>query len=150
MEHPGLVLAGGVALLGVAYEVISVITKGVSRKIKFNKMSNKQKEVYLLLKDILKKSRKIKKADNGKILVNDLNITCDILNYLGDYVSMLDEIQNILLRLQSAIDTQNENEYEKCRQDLESSVFNFDRNHDNILNKKMHLEENPNQITVSK
>ena len=141
MEHPGLVLAGGAAIVGLAYKAIAAIVKGVKRKHDFNKMNDKQKDIYLLLKDILKSSRKIKKADNGKVLVKDLNITYDIVNYLGEYADMLDKIQNILQRLQSAIKSKNEVEYEKCRLDLETSVFAFDRNHDNILNKQMHLEE---------
>ena len=139
MEHPGLVLAGGAALIGVVVKLISAVVK----KVKFNKMNKKQQEVYLLLKKILKKSRKIKESDNGKTLVNDLNITYTIINYLGDYVDMLDTIQDILLRLQSAVDNKDEIEYERCRLDLETSVFTFDREHDNLLNKKMHLIENP-------
>jgi len=142
MEHPGLVLAGGAAVVGLAYKLISIIFKTIGRKMKFNRMNKKQREIYLLLKDVLKKSGKIKKADNGEILVKDLNITYDIINYLGEYADMLDRIEDILLTLRSAIERKDIEAYEKCRIDLENSVFSFDESHDNILNKEMHLVEN--------
>lgn len=146
MEHPALVLGGGALVAGLVVKGIAAVYKSIKNKVKFNSMNKKQQEIYLLLKNILKKSRKIKKADNGKILVNDLNITYDIVNYLGEYADMLDQIQSILLKLQTAIENKNENEYEACRLELENSVFSFDRTHDNILNKKMNLIENPEKI----
>ena len=146
MEHPALVLAGGAAIAGLAYKLLSTIVKGVSRKVKFNKMNKKQQEVYLLIKSILKKSRKIKKADNGKVLIKDLNITYDIVNYIGEYADMLDNIHNILTRLQAAIDNKNELEYERLRLELETSVFSFDRSHGNILGENLHLEESNKEV----
>lgn len=143
MEHPALIIAGGAAILGLGIKLVETLVKKTVRKVRFNKMNKKQQEIYLLLKDILKKARKIKKAENGKILVKDLNITYDIVNYLGEYVDMLDNIHNILSRLQQAIENKNETEYERCRLDLETSVFNFDMTHGNILNQKMNLIENP-------
>ena len=141
MEHPGLVLAGGAALVGLAYKFVSIILKKMGRAIEFNSMNKKQQDIYRLLKDVLKKSRKIKKSDNGEILVDDLNITYEIVNYLGDYADMLDRIENILINLKGAIEREDQIAYEKCRLELESSVFNFDLEHGNILNKKMHLTE---------
>lgn len=132
MEHPGLALAGGSAIATLA------ITAYANR-MRYNDMNSKQQEVYTLLKKVLKKAKKIKKIGNGDILVNDLNITYDIIECIGEYVDMLDTIQSILLRLQEAIENKNETEYERCRLELETSVFNFDRDHDNILNKKMQL-----------
>lgn len=146
MEHPALVIGGGALLAGLVVKGIASVYKSIKNKVKFNSMNKKQQEIYLLLKNILKKSRRIKKADNGKILVNDLNITYDIVNYLGEYADMLDEIQGILIRLQEAIENKNEDEYETCRLELENRVFSFDRTHDNILNKQMNLIENPENV----
>lgn len=141
VEHPALILAGGAALLGLAYKVGSAIIKKISRKIKFNELNDKQKKIYEILKEILRKARKIKKVENGDILVKDLNITYEITDHLRDYPDMLDKIYEILLKLDNSITKKNQNEYEKCRIELETCVFDFDKTHGNILNEQMHLVE---------
>lgn len=142
MEHPGLVLAGGAIIVGLLVKLITKMLKGLNNSIKYNDMNNGQKEVYQLLKEVLKKSRKLKKSNNGEILVDDLKITYEIIDNLRDYPDMLNIIKTILLKLNSAIENNNIDEFEKCRLALESNVFMFEQEHDKYLNKKMHLVQN--------
>ncbi len=143
MEHPALVLAGGAVVAGIAYKLVSGIVKGISRKVKYNKLNDKQKQIYQLLSQILKKARKIKKVDNGNILVKDLVITYNITDHLREYPQMLDQLSVILLKLKEAIEKKNDTKYEEYRVELENKVFAFDKEHGNLLNKEMNLIENP-------
>ena len=150
MEHPALIIAGGAALAGFAYKVGSLIIKKMVRSMKYNDMNEKQKETYQLLKEVIKKARKIKKIGNGDILVKDLNITYEIIEHLRDYPDMLDKIEGILTRLKVAIENKDEAEYENCRLDLETSVFTFDNQNDNLLNREMRLIEAEPKVATGK
>ena len=142
MEHPGLVLAGGAIIVGLLVKLITKMIKGLNNSIKYNDMNNEQKEVYQLLKEVLKKSRKIKKGNNGEILVDDLNITYEIIDNLRDYPDMLARIKTILSSLKTAIENNNIDDFEKYRLALERNVLMFEQEHDKLLNKKMHLVQN--------
>lgn len=151
MEHPGLVLAGGLALAGLVYKLASTILKKYAERMKYHDMNAKQQEVYKILKEVLKKTKKIKKVANGDILVKDLNITFDIIGNLGSYPEMLDRIEDILLNLKNAIEQKNESFYEMYRQELETIVFDFDKVNNNLLNKEMRLiEDEPKESKKGK
>ncbi len=141
MEHPGLVIAGGAVLAGLAYTIVKAIGKGVVNRIKYNKMNDKEKEIYRLLKDILKHARKIKSTENGKILVNDLKITIDIIDHLSDYPHVQDKILLILEELKKALDSKNNSNFEKYRLELETLVFDFEKENGDVLFERMKLIE---------
>ena len=148
MEHPALVLAGGAIVAGLIYKLIVSILKSSARLMIYNDSSDKQKEVYLLLKNILKKSRKIKRIKTGQILLNDLEITYEIIGELRNYPDMLNNLYNILYRLKQAIDNNNQTELELCRQELEYCVYTFEFGNDNLLNRKIHLEIEKQPVLV--
>ena len=142
MEHPALVVAGGLAIAGVAIKAITAIVKGIAYKVKYKKLNEDQKEIFALIKDILKDSRRIKKGENGKLLLRDLNITYKIVDYLGKYTTLLSDIKGILIQLQTAVELKDTLQYEKCRLALETIVFDFDKKHDNMLEEDLDLIEN--------
>ena len=142
IEHPALIIAGGAAIAGLVYKVIKSIIKKVDRKITFSLLNNKQKKIFELLSEILKKRRKLKKSENGKVLVNDLNITYEIVSNLQNYPEMLSKIYGILLDLDSALDKDDIESFEKCRVLLENTVFTFEKENNNYLNNEMKLSEN--------
>ncbi len=139
MEHPGLVLAGGALLVGLVIKLFIGICKKISNSINYNSMSDKQKDVYKELKKVLKNSRKIKKTENGKILLTDLNATYQIIENIQDYPDMLNKISELLTRLNKAIQNKDRKSYETIRNELETHVFNFEKENNNLLNKKMRL-----------
>ncbi len=145
MKHPGLVLAGGAVVAGLAVKIVAGIGKKISERIKFNKLDEKGKDIYLLLKDILKKSRKIKHTENGKVLLKDLSITFDIVNQLKDYPEVKDKIKAVLLKIQDALNKKSDN-YNQYRLELETIVFKFDRKHDSYLNKQIGLLEESGKV----
>ena len=139
IEHPGLVLAGGMALVGLIYKLISTILKKYANRMRYHEMNDNQKEIYLLIKDILKKTKKIKKTNNGDILVNDLNITYKIIDNLNNHPEMLDVIHGILLNIKKSITNNEYDSLEEYRIDLENAVAMFENNNDHILYNKMRL-----------
>ena len=140
MEHPALVLAGGALLVGVLYKLVSFILKKMARRIQYNDLGAKQKEVYKQIESVLKKQNKIRKIETGKVLINDLKISYDIIGQLGNHSDMLNKISSILSELNQAIETDNYEEIEKCRTLLESSVYMFEQENDNLLKRTIHLE----------
>ncbi len=141
LEHPALILAGGAALGDLVYKLIKYLIKKLDRKVTYKLLNDKQKRLFELLKEILNKSRRLKKSENGKILVRDLNITYDIVSNLAEYPNMLDKIYDILLRLEKAVEKNDLKAFEQCRIELESGVFLFEKENNNYLNKEMRLVE---------
>ncbi len=95
----------------------------------------------MLLKDILKKGKKISHSENGKVLLKDLQITFEIMEHLKDYPDTLAQITRILLALNGALNEKDRKSFEEFRIQLESVVFAFDREHDGLLYNEMGLIE---------